>query len=137
MRAVTLLKKRLWRRCIPVNFVKYFIPPFLKKTSSVCFWIVLVNVVLSKRSTSPLFLCEFRESFYKSYFTEHQWTAASDIARWCFQMTFRFISSTSQILWNINFLNIFRLRRFNALKAVAKVSQNKWMSMSWKICFKS
>ena len=30
----TLLKKRLWRRCFPVNFAKFLRTPFLKNTSA-------------------------------------------------------------------------------------------------------
>ena len=33
MRPATLLKKRLWRRCFPVNFVKFLRTPFLQNTS--------------------------------------------------------------------------------------------------------
>ena len=33
--AETLLKKRLWYRCFPVNFVKYLRPHFFYRTSSV------------------------------------------------------------------------------------------------------
>ena len=29
----TLLKKRLWHRCFPVNFAKFLITPFSKNTS--------------------------------------------------------------------------------------------------------
>ena len=29
----TLLKKRLWHRCFPVNFVKFLRTPFLQSTS--------------------------------------------------------------------------------------------------------
>ena len=32
-RPATLLKKRLWRRCFPVNFVKFLKTPFLQDTS--------------------------------------------------------------------------------------------------------
>ena len=32
-RPATLLKKRLWRRCFPVNFVKFLRTPFLQNTS--------------------------------------------------------------------------------------------------------
>ena len=35
----TLLKKRLWRRCLPVNFAKFLRIPFLQNTSGCCFWI--------------------------------------------------------------------------------------------------
>ena len=31
LRAATLLKKRLWHRCFPVNFVKFLRTPFLQK----------------------------------------------------------------------------------------------------------
>ena len=33
LRPATLLKKRLWRRCFPVNFVKFLKVPFLQNTS--------------------------------------------------------------------------------------------------------
>ena len=32
-RPATLLKKRLWHRCFPVNFAKFLITPFLQNTS--------------------------------------------------------------------------------------------------------
>ena len=31
LKPATLLKKRLWRRCFPVNFAKFLRPPFLKE----------------------------------------------------------------------------------------------------------
>ena len=33
LRSVTLFKKRLWRRCFPVNFAKFLRTPFLQNTS--------------------------------------------------------------------------------------------------------
>ena len=33
LRATTLLKKRLWHRCFPVNFTKFLRTPFLQNTS--------------------------------------------------------------------------------------------------------
>ena len=33
LRTATLLKKRLWHRCFPVNFVKFLRTPFLQNTS--------------------------------------------------------------------------------------------------------
>ena len=33
LRAATLLKKRLWRRCFPMNFAKFLRTPFLQNTS--------------------------------------------------------------------------------------------------------
>ena len=37
LRSTTLLKKRLWHRCFPVNFVKFLRTPFLQNTSGGCF----------------------------------------------------------------------------------------------------
>ena len=34
----TLLKKRLWHRCFPVNFAKFLRTPFLQKTFGGWFW---------------------------------------------------------------------------------------------------
>ena len=38
LRPATLLKKRLWHRCFPVNFVKFLRIPFWKNSSGGCFW---------------------------------------------------------------------------------------------------
>ena len=46
LRSATLLKKRLWHRCFPVNFAKFLRTPFLHNTSSGCFCINNTNIVL-------------------------------------------------------------------------------------------
>ena len=38
LRPTTLLKKRLWHRCFPVNFVKFLRTPFFNGTPLCCFW---------------------------------------------------------------------------------------------------
>ena len=43
LRPATLLKKRLWDRCFPVNFAKCLRTPFLQNTSSGCFWRVTLR----------------------------------------------------------------------------------------------
>ena len=35
--ACNFIKKRLWRRCFPVNFAKFIRTPFLQNTSGGCF----------------------------------------------------------------------------------------------------
>ena len=42
-RPATLLKKRLWHSCFPVNFAKFFRTPFFKNTSGGCLWILVIN----------------------------------------------------------------------------------------------
>ena len=37
LRPPTLLKKRFWHRCFPVNFAKFLRTPFLQNTSDGCF----------------------------------------------------------------------------------------------------
>ena len=39
LRPTTLLKKRLWNRCFPVNFAKFLKAPFLQNTPDNCFWL--------------------------------------------------------------------------------------------------
>ena len=34
----TLLRKRVWHRCFPVNFVKFLRTPFSQNTSGYCFY---------------------------------------------------------------------------------------------------
>ena len=43
LRPATLLKKRLWHRCFPVNFAKFLRTPFLQNTSGGCFCKVRLN----------------------------------------------------------------------------------------------
>ena len=40
LRPATLLKKRLWHSCFPVNFAKFLRTPFLQSTSGSCFYIL-------------------------------------------------------------------------------------------------
>ena len=44
----TLLKKRLWHRCFPVNFVKFLRTPFLRTPLDDCFWNVRSTVFFSQ-----------------------------------------------------------------------------------------
>ena len=39
LRPATLLRKRVWHRCFPVNFVKFLRTPFLQNTSGYCFFV--------------------------------------------------------------------------------------------------
>ena len=51
LRPATLLKKRLWHRCFPVNFAKFLRTPFLQNTSRrLLLWFKLIN--LSIKSTT-------------------------------------------------------------------------------------
>ena len=40
----TLLKKRLWHRCFPVNFVKFLRAPFLRNTSRLLLLSVIITI---------------------------------------------------------------------------------------------
>ena len=49
LRPTTLLKRRLWRMCFPVNFVKFLRTPFSQNTPGGCFcWNTYVNKILRK-----------------------------------------------------------------------------------------
>ena len=41
IRPATLLKKRLWHKCFPVNFAKFLKTHFLQNNSGDCFWIFM------------------------------------------------------------------------------------------------
>ena len=60
LRSATLLKKRLWRRCFPVNFAKFLAFNFIKK-----------------ETLSQVFSCEFCKISKNTFFTEHLRTNAS------------------------------------------------------------
>ena len=63
LRAATLLKKKLWHMCLPVNFAKFLRTPYLQNTSG---WLLLILFVacflyfsLSKIfATTKVALCE-------------------------------------------------------------------------------
>ena len=48
LRPATLLKKRLWHRCFPVNFLKTLRTPFLQNTSGRLLLILIMILVLSQ-----------------------------------------------------------------------------------------
>ena len=48
LRSAALLKKRLWRLCFPVNFVKFLRTPFLQNTSGRLLLFALTLFILSE-----------------------------------------------------------------------------------------
>ena len=48
VRHATLLKKRLWHKCFPVNFVKFLRTPFCIEHFGDCFWVLNIYVLLGK-----------------------------------------------------------------------------------------
>ena len=46
VRPATLLKKRLWNRCFPVNFAKFLRTPFYRTPLVDCFWLFHFSNVL-------------------------------------------------------------------------------------------
>ena len=54
MRPTTLLNKRLWHRCFPINFVKFLRTPFLQNTSGRLLLHVLKKYLLCTLSRSSL-----------------------------------------------------------------------------------
>ena len=55
VRPGTLLKKRLWHRCFPVNFVEFLRTPFFIETSGGCFYKLLIQSTfgISNKSFGP------------------------------------------------------------------------------------
>ena len=47
LRPATLLKKRLWHRCFPVNFVKFIRTPFLHRTPPVAASVTMLGEIAS------------------------------------------------------------------------------------------
>ena len=57
LRSATLLKKRLWHKCFPVNFVKFLRTPFLQNTSG---WLLLTKLHDPNRRKMKLCCFEVR-----------------------------------------------------------------------------
>ena len=54
LRPATLLKKRLWHRRFPVNFVKFLRTPFLQNTSGGCFRNSIISLLFTSRRVAEL-----------------------------------------------------------------------------------
>ena len=68
LRPATLLKKRLWHRCFPVNFAKFLGTPFLKE-HLILWWTIVTNFNLNhRRNFKPHLNFIFRMTI-KSKFT--------------------------------------------------------------------
>ena len=65
VRLVTLLKKRLWHRCFPVNFVKFLRTPFLQNTFGRLLLTCDQNLTLKINSSnlSVVFMFSFQNDF--------------------------------------------------------------------------
>ena len=55
----TLLKKKLWHRCFPVNFVKFLRTPFSQKSSG---WLFLISLGIAIGTVFSKILCSSRSS---------------------------------------------------------------------------
>ena len=56
LRPATLLKKRLWHRCFPVNFAKFLKALFCRKPPDDCFWIEKENHFWISNFNPPVML---------------------------------------------------------------------------------
>ena len=72
LRSATLLKKRLWRKCFPVNFVKFLRTPFFIER----LWWLLLNI----QNTSNKFLSEYYLWYTRKqhHLLNNSWYSASN-----------------------------------------------------------
>ena len=77
LRPATLSKKRLWRRCFPVNFVEFLRTPFLQNLRRLLLTIEACNFI-KKETMAQMFSCKCCGIFKNTFFTEHLRTTASD-----------------------------------------------------------
>ena len=85
LRPATLLKKRLWHRCFPVNFAKFGRTPFLQNSSG---WLLLKTV-----HTLVGFYCF--PNIYMTVFSEY-----CRIQHFCIVFWYVWYNA---ILWRVNF----------------------------------
>ena len=67
LRLATLLKKRLWHRCFPVNFVKYLRTPLVAASASIFFCKVIVGFKKCLPSYNPFDLAKVLSFSLLSY----------------------------------------------------------------------
>ena len=75
-RPATSLKKRLWRRCFPVNFAKFLRTPFSQSTSEQLLWLQQSwrpATLLKKETSAQVFSCEYSRIFGTPFFIEQLW----------------------------------------------------------------
>ena len=63
LRPATLLKKRLWHRCFPVNFAKFLRTPFLQNTSGRM--LLKFPVLKTRTRVAPVYLNSIHMEFYQ------------------------------------------------------------------------
>ena len=70
LRPATLLKRRLWYRCFPVNFVKFLRTRFLQNTSGPLLLFIFIDLLLQQHFhfTSFAFLCSLLSTRNKIHF---------------------------------------------------------------------
>ena len=70
LRPATLLKKKLWHRCFPVNFVKFLRTRFLQNTSGPLLLFIFIDLLLQQHFyfTSFAFLCSLLSTRNKIHF---------------------------------------------------------------------
>ena len=72
LRPAALLKKRLWHKCFPLNFVKLLRTPFLQNTSGrllLCFWFLSFHQNLKVCALKIRTIKYFQEKLHHGYFT--------------------------------------------------------------------
>ena len=74
-RPATLLQKRLWHRCFPVNFAKFLRTPFSQNTSK---WLLLLQqswrpaTLLKRDFSTQVFSCDYFRIFGTAFFIEQK-----------------------------------------------------------------
>ena len=97
LRSATLIKKRLWYRCFPVNFVNFLRTPFLHNTCGGCFWKHNVTMKTTAKFASnssasiklskhlSVFSLDFKEVLYEEQKCSRKkimwWSSCSEITQ--------------------------------------------------------
>ena len=91
LRSATLLKKRLWHRCFPVNFAKFLGRPFLQNTSCGCFSILMqlqdFNYIKYRRGMKTVSFCLSKKiiDIWKQPLGAILWKRSSEV-RFCLRI---------------------------------------------------
>ena len=124
MRPTTLLKKRLWHRCFPINFVKFLRTPFLQNTSGRLLLHVLKKYLLCTLSRSSLVQTSH---YYLLYYFEVKQIEAV-FCKWNFYLQ-RYQKETPTQVFSWEICEIFKNTFFYRTTPVAASEQTQEISV--------
>ena len=125
--AWNFIKRRLWHRYLPVNFLQFFKQPYLKKISG---WLLLLIPLLQPKFYPLITLCWFFSSLFSFIFDNRNY---GSLLKKCPKMKTFLLFTIIYSKININFVKKIQiaisksLSSFWVLRSISKVEHQEWL----------